>query len=64
MKRRFFTRSCSPILAGALMLAVAGCGDSPTGGNVTLAEAGGVVTYKGGPLSGATVTFIPENAGE
>jgi hypothetical protein len=38
-----------------------GCGDAPEGGsNVKLAEAGGIVTYNGSPLAGATVTFIPD----
>src|SRR5260370_29634940 len=60
MKSIFLMPSCSLMLAFALTFAVAGCGDSPTGGNVALAKAEGVVTFKGGPLAGATVTFIPE----
>lgn len=40
----------------ALMLLAAGCGES----SVELEDAGGVVTYNGSPLPGATVMFIPE----
>src|SRR5262245_47916977 len=40
-------------------LLLAGCGQE--GPAVTLAEAGGMVTFKGAPLSDATVTFIPDN---
>jgi hypothetical protein len=43
----------------ALLLA-AGCDGGPEGGDVKLAPAGGTVTFKGAPLAGATVTFIPE----
>jgi hypothetical protein len=38
---------------------LAGCGSE--GGAVTLANAGGVVTFKGAPLADATVMFVPEN---
>jgi hypothetical protein len=39
---------------------LAGCGGGGPGGDVTLAAAGGTVTFKGSPLAGASVTFIPE----
>jgi len=42
-------------------LAAVGCDGSAGGTNVKLAAADGTVTYKGGPLAGATVTFIPAN---
>jgi hypothetical protein len=41
-------------------LVAAGCAGGPEGGDVKLAEGGGTVTYKGAPLAGAAVTFIPE----
>ena len=48
-------------LAGAAMAVLAaGCGGAG-GGSVSLAEAGGTVTFKGAPLAGASVTFVPEN---
>ncbi len=40
--------------------ALSGCGEAPEGGNVTLAEGGGIVTFKGAPLADASVTFMPE----
>ncbi len=46
---------------GTLCCALAGCGGGPEGGNVTLADAGGTVTYKNAPLAGAMVTFTPED---
>lgn len=50
-------------LAGFVLLLpmLSACGEAPEGGNVTLAEAGGVVTFKGAPLADASVTFIPES---
>ena len=53
-------RSCIVPIAVALLLS-AGCGGSPEGGDVKLAEGGGTVLFKGAPLAGARVTFIPEN---
>jgi hypothetical protein len=54
------TRGMLLILAtGSLALLLSGC--SPDGASsVTLAEGGGVVTFKGAPLPDATVTFIPD----
>ena len=49
---------CCWVTLGAML---AGCGGDGAGGDVTLAAAGGSVTFKGSPLAGATVTFIPEN---
>jgi hypothetical protein len=48
------------LYAGALTSLFAGCGDSGSSGAV-LAEGGGVVNFKGGPLAGASVTFIPDD---
>ncbi len=55
------TRRLFPLIvcSGLLALLPAGCG-SDGGTPVTLAEAGGVVTFKGAPLPDATVAFIPE----
>jgi hypothetical protein len=47
------------ILFLGVALAVIGCGGSD--GAVKLVKAGGVVTFQGKPLGGATVTFIPAN---
>jgi hypothetical protein len=57
---RFMIRRLFPLIvsSGPLALLLAGCG-SDGGTPVTLAEGGGVVTFKGAPLADATVTFIP-----
>ncbi len=49
-------------LAGLALLLplLSACGESPEGGQVTLAEGGGVVTFKGAPLPDASVTFVPD----
>jgi hypothetical protein len=47
-------------IAAFVMLIGAGCGAGPEGGSVKLADAGGTVTFKGSPVAGATVTFVPE----
>lgn len=44
------------VLSVSLLAGCSGTDDGPT-----LVEAGGSVTYKGGPLAGATVTFVPED---
>jgi hypothetical protein len=54
LRSRFALGAVALVLAG-------GCGGGPEGGNVKLAPGGGTVTFKGAPLAGATVTFIPEN---
>jgi hypothetical protein len=56
MKR--FVRAIAPLL-GCVFLAT-GCGG---GGGKTpiLAPVGGSVTYSGGPVAGAIVTFVPDN---
>jgi hypothetical protein len=48
------------LCGGLIGLNFAGCGGSPEGSDVVLAQAEGVVMYKGSPFAGATVTFIPE----
>lgn len=48
------------ICLGLFGFMLAGCSGGPVGGDVTLAQAGGLVKFKGAPLAGATVTFIPE----
>src|SRR5262249_49985379 len=59
---RHMSRRLLPIiLCTSLLVSLsAGCG-SDGGTPVRLAEAGGVVTFKGAPLADATVTFIPDN---
>lgn len=47
----------STAVLGLLTVFIAGCGGDD---RLNLAKAGGSVTWKGAPLSGATVTFIPE----
>jgi hypothetical protein len=42
------------VLLGLVSLVLSGCGDE-----LGRVEAGGVVTYNGAPLEGATVTFVP-----
>lgn len=49
------------VLGCSCIVFAAGCPDKGVGGNVKLAPADGVVTYKGSPLAGATVTFMPED---
>src|SRR5262245_59929095 len=49
------------LCAALIGLNFAGCGGSPEGGDVVLAQAEGVVMFEGSPMAGATVTFIPEN---
>jgi len=49
------------VLGAVVLLLAGGCGGGPEGGDVKLAPGGGTVTFKGAPLAGATVTFIPEN---
>ena len=44
------------LAALSALVLLCGCG----GDELELAEVGGVVTYQGEPLPGATVTFIPE----
>jgi len=56
----------SIVRVGAVALfvcVVCGCGDGgPEGAaNVKLVDGGGIVKYKGAPLAGASVTFIPKN---
>lgn len=48
------------VLTAMLTSILAGCGGD-AGPSISLAEAGGTVTYKGAPLADATVTFVPEN---
>jgi hypothetical protein len=52
------TRPIFPLIVCCGLLA--GCGQDG-GTPVTLAEAGGVVTFKGSPLADASVTFVPDN---
>jgi hypothetical protein len=47
----------SSLLVAVALVAAAGCGPS-------MAKLSGKVTYKGSPLKGGTVTFIPEGSGE
>lgn len=54
MKRRILHQ----ILVNCTLCLVCGC--SGSGGDVKLAAADGTVTYKGSPLAGADVTFVPE----
>ena len=49
------------LCGGAMGLIVTGCGGGPEGSNVVLAQVEGMVTFKGSPFAGATVTFIPES---
>jgi hypothetical protein len=55
---RAFVSSLAFIALGA---GLSGCGGGAGGGDVKLANAGGTVTYKGSPVAGASVTFVPEN---
>ena len=49
------------IICGGLMGALLpGCGGDSGASSVTLAPAGGVVMFKGRPLAGASVSFVPE----
>lgn len=50
-------RATSAVL-GCFLLAAAGCGSGADG--LTIAPAKGTVTYSGGPLAGAIVTFMPD----
>lgn len=50
-------------LAGLAMLALAGCTGGGGGGGA-LYPVKGKVTYKGAPVAGATVTFIPSGQGQ
>jgi hypothetical protein len=52
-------RSCV-VLGSLAWLLSAGCGGGPEGGDVKLSEGGGTITYRGSPLAGASVTFVPE----
>jgi hypothetical protein len=54
-------RSCCFGWVGLLILwpASMGCGDAGVDGRPQLYPASGVVTYKGQPVAGATVTFFP-----
>ena len=46
------------VIVGLLVLVTAaGCGD----GGPDMADAGGIVTYNGAPLKGATVVFLPDS---
>jgi len=52
--------NCKRIVAsGILFLALSGCTSGTK--EPTLVDAGGTVTYKGAPLSGAVVTFVPDD---
>ena len=44
----------------ALAVWAGGCGGGPVGGDVKLVDAGGIVKFRGSPLAGARVTFVPE----
>jgi hypothetical protein len=57
--RNFVMRFCSIIGVVGLCLLV-GCSSASVSGTV---PASGKVTYKGAPLEGAIITFIPEGAG-
>lgn len=52
---------CCGVAWFSMVLAIAGCGGGDTKGP-DLAEAKGVVTYKGKPLEGAVVQFLVEDA--
>lgn len=56
MNRRTF----SMVFYSAFLAYLVGCG-SDGGSAVTLAPAGGTVTFRGAPLPDATVTFVPES---
>src|SRR4051812_10287496 len=53
------TRVLQILVTGVAVVVIFGCTDG-SGTSVKLAPATGVVTYKGAPLAGATVTFMPE----
>jgi hypothetical protein len=44
----------------ALAVWVGGCGGGPAGGDVKLVDGGGIVKFRGSPLAGARVTFVPD----
>ncbi len=50
-------------LAGLATLAMAGCTGGGSGG-ASLHPVKGKITYKGAPVAGATVTFIPSGQGQ
>jgi len=52
------SRIFSGALAAGMAAALVGCNDGPA--PPAMAPAGGIVKYKGSPLAGATVMFIPE----
>lgn len=49
-----------PVAVGAILAALCISGCSSDAGGPKIVAADGVVTYKGSPLAGATVTFVPE----
>lgn len=53
-------RASGFVLGFALMLAAVGCGNSD---RPPMAEVTGTVVYRGQPVEGATVTFLPEAKG-
>jgi hypothetical protein len=61
---RSISFACQAYTCGLLVVAVAGCSESPVAARAHVVPAGGTLTYQGRPVAGAHLTFLRDDSSE
>jgi len=61
---RSISSACQACTCGLLLVAVAGCSESPVAAKGHVVPAGGTLTYQGRPVVGAHLTFLGDDPSE